>query len=104
MIEPTETEDKGELDRFIEALIKIREEIEKVEKEIWDKTDNPLKNAPHTEEFLLKEPWVYCYSRLEAAYPLPWVKSRGKYWPTVSRLNNEYGDANLECSCRLKYE
>jgi len=99
MIEPTESEDKGELDRFIEALIKIREEIDKVEKGVYDKNDNPLKNAPHTADHVVASEWNHKYTREEAAYPLPWVKTRGKYWPPVGRIDNAYGDRNLICTC-----
>ena len=90
---------RGELDRFIEAFIKIREEIKKVEDGVWDKLDNPLKNAPHPAHEVNGSTWNHCYSREEAAYPLPWVKSRGKYWPPVGRINNVYGDRNPVCTC-----
>jgi len=99
MIEPTESEDKGELDRFAEALISIREEIKKVEDGVWDKKDNPLKNAPHPADHVNATEWNHCYSREQAAYPLPWVKTRGKYWPPVGRIDNAYGDRNLVCTC-----
>jgi glycine dehydrogenase len=90
---------RGELDRFIDALIKIREEIKKVEDGVWDKLDNPLKNAPHPAHEIAASEWKHCYSREDAAYPLPWVKSRGKYWPTVGRIDNVHGDRNPVCLC-----
>ena len=96
MIEPTESENKEELDRFCDALINIREEARKVKEGIFDKVDNPLKNAPHTAEMVSASEWTHKYTREEAAYPLPWVRTRGKYWPPVSRIDNVYGDKNLE--------
>lgn len=90
---------RGELDRFVDALIKIREEIKKVEDGVWDAKDNPLKNAPHPADHVLGTEWNHCYSREEAAYPLPWVKTRGKYWPPVGRIDNAFGDRNLVCTC-----
>ena len=95
MIEPTESENKEELDRFCDALIKIRDEIRMVESGKYDKLDNPLKHAPHTALMVLSDSWNHKYSREEAAYPLPWVLTRGKYWPPVSRVDNVYGDKNL---------
>ena len=89
---------RDELDRFADALIKIREEIQKVADCVYSKKDNPLKNAPHTHSALLKAEWSHPYTREEAAYPLPWVKSRGKYWPSVSRIDDPYGDRNFVCS------
>jgi glycine dehydrogenase len=99
MIEPTESEDKAELDRFADSLIKIREEIKKIEDGVWDKKDNPLKNAPHPADHVNASTWDHCYTREEAAYPLPWVKTRGKYWPPVGRVDNAFGDRNLVCTC-----
>ncbi|TVQ42420.1 MAG: glycine dehydrogenase (aminomethyl-transferring) [Gloeocapsa sp. DLM2.Bin57] len=99
MIEPTESESKEELDRFCDAMISIRREIEAIESEKIDSHDNPLKNAPHTAEFLLTSVWEHPYSREEAAYPAPWTREY-KYWPTVSRIDNAYGDRNLVCSCQ----
>ena len=96
MIEPTESEDQGELDRFCDALIKIREEIRQVEEGTIDAHNNPLKNAPHTLQAITGE-WDHPYTREEAAYPLPWIAPRGKFWPTVSRIDNVYGDKNLCC-------
>lgn len=98
MIEPTESETKEELDRFCEALISIRQEIAAIESGQYDREDNPLKNAPHTAETVLADDWNHCYSRNVAAFPLPYVKER-KFWPSVSRIDNTYGDRNLVCSC-----
>jgi len=98
MIEPTESEDKAELDRFCAAMIKIREEIRAVEQGRWPKDDNPLVNAPHGAGDLLADAWNHPYTRAEAAYPLPWVKG-AKYWPPVARIDNVYGDRNLVCAC-----
>ena len=90
---------RGELDRFIDAMIKIREEIDKVEKGVYDKLDNPLKNSPHTAQHVTGIEWNHKYTREEAAYPLPWIGIRGKYWPAVGRIDNAYGDRNLVCTC-----
>jgi glycine dehydrogenase len=98
MIEPTESEDKAELDRFCDALIAIRKEIEMVEKKEWTPTDNPLKNAPHTLEAVTAEDWNFPYTREEAAFPLPYIR-KNKFWPSVGRVNNSHGDRNLVCSC-----
>ena len=98
MIEPTESEDKGELDRFCDALLGIREEIRAIEEGKADKADNPLKNAPHTQGVITSDEWNHKYSRQQAAYPLDYVKSN-KFWPSVSRVNNTYGDRNLVCTC-----
>ena len=98
MVEPTESEPRAELDRFCDAMIAIRHEIAKVESGAWPLDDNPLKNAPHTAETLLKADWKHGYSREEAAYPVPGLR-RQKYWPPVGRVDNVYGDRNLFCSC-----
>lgn len=98
MIEPTESESKAELDRFCDAMISIRREIAEIEKGIWDQEDNPLKNAPHTAESVMADNWEHAYSRSIAAYPLPYVRER-KFWPSVARVDNTYGDRNLVCSC-----
>ncbi|HPH86292.1 MAG TPA: glycine dehydrogenase (aminomethyl-transferring), partial [Ferruginibacter sp.] len=98
MIEPTESEDLAELDRFCDALLRIRHEIKAVEEGRADKTDNPLKNAPHTQFVITADEWNHAYSRQEAAYPLHYVKEN-KFWPSVSRVNNTYGDRNLVCTC-----
>ena len=98
MVEPTESEDKAELDRFCEAMIKIRAEIEAVVTGRTDRTDNVLKNSPHTAEAVSATDWQHAYTREEAAYPLPFVRER-KFWPPVGRIDNPYGDRNLFCSC-----
>ena len=98
MIEPTESEDKGELDRFCDALISIRQEIDDVVSGTADAKDNVLKNAPHTAAVVTADSWTHPYSREQAAYPLPWVKAN-KFWPSVGRVDNPYGDRNLVCIC-----
>jgi len=98
MIEPTESETKGELDRFCDALIEIRNEIREVEEGKADKENNVLKHAPHTAAVITADVWDRPYSRQKAAYPLPFVKD-AKFWPAVSRIDNAYGDRNLVCSC-----
>lgn len=98
MIEPTESESLSELDRFCDALISIRGEISEIESGKADKTINVLKNAPHTLKVAMVEVWTQPYTREKAAFPLPWVKEN-KFWPSVSRIDNAYGDRNLICSC-----
>ena len=98
MIEPTESEPKAELDRFCDALIAIREEIEEVVSGAADPKDNVLKNAPHTAAAVTADDWTHPYSRERAAYPLPWVRTN-KVWPSVGRIDNPYGDRNLMCVC-----
>ncbi len=98
MIEPTESEDKPELDRFCDALISIREEIAAVENGTSDKLDNPLKNAPHTQAVICADEWNHSYTRQLAAFPLYYV-TQNKFWPSIARVNNTYGDRNLICSC-----
>jgi glycine dehydrogenase len=98
MIEPTESEDKAELDRFCNALLSIREEIRAIEEGKSDKKDNPLKNAPHTQFVVTADEWKHPYSRQQAAFPLPYV-TQNKFWPSVARVNNTYGDRNLICAC-----
>ncbi|MFD8559222.1 aminomethyl-transferring glycine dehydrogenase [Streptosporangium canum] len=98
MIEPTESEDLAELDRFCDAMIAIRGEIEKVASGAYDRVDNPLRNAPHTADCLVADEWAHPYTRTEAAYPLPSVRE-GKYWSPVRRIDQAYGDRNLVCSC-----
>ncbi len=98
MIEPTESEDKGELDRFCDALISIRQEIEDVVSGAADAKDNVLKNAPHTAGVVTADAWTHPYTRQQAAYPLPWVQAN-KFWPSVGRIDNPYGDRNLVCIC-----
>ncbi len=98
MIEPTESEPKEELDRFCDSLIEIRKEIREIEEGKADREDNVLKNSPHTAEVITADEWKKPYSRQKAAFPLPFVKN-AKFWPTVSRIDNAYGDRNLVCSC-----
>ena len=98
MIEPTESESMAELDRFIDAMVAIRGEIAKVESGEFDKANNPLKFAPHTAAVLTSDNWDRQYSRETAAYPLPSLR-KNKYWPTVGRADNVYGDRNLMCGC-----
>jgi glycine dehydrogenase len=98
MIEPTESEDKAELDRFCDALLGIREEIRAIEEGRADATDNVLKNAPHTQHTVTGNEWSHSYSRQQAAFPLPYV-AHNKFWPSVARVNNTFGDRNLVCTC-----
>jgi glycine dehydrogenase len=98
MIEPTESESKAELDRFCEALISIRGEIREIEEGRMDREDNPLRNAPHTADQVAADQWQHGYSRERAAFPAPWIRER-KFWPSVSRVDNAYGDRNLVCAC-----
>lgn len=98
MIEPTESESKAEIDRFCDAMIAIRKEIQEIEDGTADKVDNPLKNSPHTIEMILNNDWKHSYSREKAAYPLNWLR-QSKFWPAVGRVDNVYGDRNLFCSC-----
>jgi len=98
MIEPTESESLKEIDRFCEAMIKIREEINDIENGKSDKEDNLLKNSPHTAKTLISDEWSHPYKRSEAAYPVSSLQD-GKYWPPVGRVDNVYGDRNLMCSC-----
>jgi glycine dehydrogenase len=98
MIEPTESEPKGELDRFCDAMIAIRNEIKEVENGTADKLDNVLKNAPHTAAVITSNEWNHSYTRQKAAFPLTWVKNN-KFWPSVARVNDTYGDRTLVCAC-----
>ncbi|TXT32720.1 MAG: glycine dehydrogenase [Chitinophagaceae bacterium] len=98
MIEPTESEDKAELDRFCDAMISIYEEIKAIELGKISKTDNPLKNAPHTQAVVCADEWNHAYTRQEAAFPLYYV-TQNKFWPSVARVNNTHGDRNLICTC-----
>ncbi len=98
MIEPTESETKAELDRFCDAMIAIREEVRAVAEGRLDRADNPLKHAPHTAAEVLATEWAHAYPREQAAFPLPWVRA-AKYWPPVKRVDNVYGDRNLQCTC-----
>ena len=98
MIEPTESESKEEIDRFAEALISIRQEIEEVVQGLADKDNNVLVNAPHTEQVVISDTWDRPYSREKAAYPLEWVRER-KFFASVSRVDEAFGDRNLVCTC-----
>ena len=98
MIEPTESESKVELDRFCDAMIAIRGEIDAIAAGQMDKVDNPLKNAPHTAREVTATAWTHPYTREQAAFPLPFVAA-SKYWPPVKRVDNVYGDRNLICTC-----
>ena len=98
MIEPTESENKAELDRFCDALLAIRKEIDEVIDGSADAENNVLKNAPHTAHLVMSDDWDRPYSRKKAAYPLPYVQNN-KFWPAVARIDNAYGDRNLVCSC-----
>ena len=98
MIEPTESEDKGELDRFCEALISIYQEIKAIEEGKADKLDNALKNAPHTQQVICADEWNHAYSRQDAGFPLAYV-TKNKFWPSIARINNTFGDRNLICTC-----
>jgi glycine dehydrogenase len=98
MIEPTESESKEELDRFCDAMIGIREEIREIEAGSADKSDNLLKNAPHTMERIATDDWTHPYSRERAAFPTRWTRER-KFWPHVARIESAYGDRNLVCAC-----
>ncbi|NUN65855.1 aminomethyl-transferring glycine dehydrogenase [Pseudanabaena biceps] len=98
MIEPTESESKAELDRYCDAMISIKQEVNAIASGDMDKLDNPLKNAPHTAETLLSDDWNHPYSRKQAAYPAPWLKEH-KFWTSVGRIDNAFGDRNFVCSC-----
>jgi len=98
MVEPTESESKAELDRFIAAMIAIREEIRQIENGVWSADNNPLKNAPHSQADVIDGDWPHPYSRQQAVFPLPWVAAN-KFWPSVNRIDDVYGDRNLNCAC-----
>ena len=98
MIEPTESEDKAELDRFCDALLAIRNEIKMIEEGKADRVNNPLKNAPHTQQMVINDDWQHPYSRQAAAFPLAYV-AHNKFWPAVARVNNTVGDRHLICTC-----
>jgi glycine dehydrogenase len=98
MIEPTESESKPELDRFCDAMIRIREEIRAIEQGTMDRQNNPLKNAPHTADDVTADSWDRPYGREQAVFPAPWVRER-KFWPYVNRVDNPWGDRNLTCTC-----
>ena len=98
MVEPTESESLAELDRFCDAMIRIRAEIARVVDGKIDAKDNPLKNAPHTAGMVTADSWTHPYTREEAAFPAPWTREK-KFWPHVARIDNAYGDRNLICLC-----
>ena len=98
MVEPTESESKSELDRFVAAMISIRGEITRIENGDWPADDNPLKNAPHTQTDVVDPQWNRPYSRQEAVFPLSYVADN-KFWPSVNRVDDVYGDRNLFCAC-----
>jgi glycine dehydrogenase len=98
MVEPTESECLAELDRFCDAMIAIHGEMVAVESGSLDRANNPLKHAPHTAGVLCQEPWDRPYSREQAVFPLPWVRE-SKFWPSVGRIDNVWGDRNLFCAC-----
>ena len=99
MVEPTESEPKEELDRFIEAMISIKGECQKIASGEFDLKDNPVANAPHTAIECVSDSWNHPYSRMEAAYPLEWIKEN-KFWPAVTKVDDGYGDRNLiSCYC-----
>ena len=98
MIEPTESEDKAELDRFCDALISIRHEIRDIEEGRADKKNNALKNAPHTQATVISSEWNKPYTREQAAFPMYYV-TQNKFWPSVARVNSTFGDRNLICTC-----
>jgi len=98
MVEPTESENKAELDRFIEAMTSIRAEIQEVELGLVDGETSALANAPHTADMVTAENWEQAYSREKAAWPASWSRSN-KFWPSVRRVNDAQGDRNLVCSC-----
>jgi glycine dehydrogenase len=98
MVEPTESESKAELDRFCEAMILIHAEIVAIESGQMDRLDNPLKNAPHTAATIAATDWKHPYSRIQAAFPAPWLQEH-KFWPAVGRIDNVFGDRNPICSC-----
>ena len=99
MVEPTESEDKGEMDRFCDAMLSIRREIADVVEGRVRAEDSPLTHAPHTMDMIATEDWNKPYSRQTAAFPAPWVTPARKFWPTVGRIDNVYGDRNLVCTC-----
>ena len=98
MVEPTESETRSELDRFCDALVSIRAEIQQIEMGVMDTEDNPLRNAPHTAASVTATEWEHAYTREQAAFPAPWTREH-KFWPTVRRVDNAYGDRNLVCAC-----
>jgi glycine dehydrogenase len=98
MIEPPESESKAEIDRFCDAMLAIRAEIDRVASGEWPEDDNPLRNAPHPAEDVVADDWEHPYPRELAAFPVDGLR-RAKYWPPVSRIDGAYGDRNIMCSC-----
>jgi glycine dehydrogenase len=98
MIEPTESESKAELDRFCDAMIAIRGEIQDIVEGRLARDNNPLKHAPHTADAVIAADWPHPYSREQAAFPATWVRDQ-KFWPSVGRIDDAYGDRNLLCTC-----
>jgi glycine dehydrogenase len=98
MIEPTESESLAELDQFCEALISIRNEIAEIETGLADAENNVVVNAPHTAQMVISDSWNKPYGREKAAFPLNWI-AENKFWPSVGKVDNAYGDRNLVCSC-----
>jgi glycine dehydrogenase len=98
MVEPTESESVQEIDRFVEAMIAIKNECEEIKNGTADAEDNVLKMAPHTAEEVCGNEWNHKYDRMKAAYPLEWIKEN-KFWPACTRVDNGYGDRNLVCTC-----
>ncbi len=98
MVEPTESESQAELDRFCEAMITIHGELSAIERGELDRADNPLKNAPHTAAVVTSDKWEHAYPRSVAAWPAPWLRGH-KFWPSVGRIDNVYGDRHVFCSC-----
>ena len=98
MIEPTESESKSELDRFCDAMLSIKSEINEVVDEKIKIEESVLRNAPHTISLIVSENWPFKYTRQQAVFPLPWVEAQ-KFWPRVRRINDAFGDRNLICSC-----
>jgi len=98
MIEPTESESKSELDRFCEAMIAIRSEIQDIAEGRMPRNNNPLTNAPHTAQTVMATDWTHPYSREQAAFPVKWVRE-SKFWPAVARIDQAFGDRNLICAC-----
>ena len=98
MIEPTESESKDELDRFCDAMIEIRREIQAIETGEADREDNVLRNSPHTSGEVTSDSWPHPYGREQACFPLSWLRE-SKFWPSVGRVDNVYGDRNLACTC-----
>jgi glycine dehydrogenase len=98
MVEPTESEPKEEIDRFVEAMISIRAEIREIESGVADRQDNVLKHAPHTIHRVVSSTWTHAYTREQAAFPTAATRER-KFWPHVARVESAFGDRNLVCSC-----